>query len=141
MLSKRNKTADLDVEAGPSSRNVASTLPFEPITLIFRNLRYYVPLPKGMPVPQTGQGSAPAAPASAKGPQLELLKGLTGYAAPGVLTALMGGSGVCLLCCLNLCCTADAWQAGGWRMTSMLSSAPGTRCCDSDSGRKAAVRQ
>jgi hypothetical protein len=26
-------------------------------------------------------------------PQLELLKGITGYAEPGMLTALMGGSG------------------------------------------------
>lgn len=59
-------------------------LPFEPITLIFRDIRYFVPMPaaakKGL------------SPEQRKG-QLELLKGISGFVAPGVLTALMGGSG------------------------------------------------
>jgi hypothetical protein len=72
--------------------------------------RYYVPNPsyKGKraakkaapPAAPKGQGDveAPAGAAAApKGiefePELELLKGITGYAQPTVLMALMGGSG------------------------------------------------
>lgn len=50
------------------------TLPFEPITLAFEDLRYYVPDP-------SGHG------------ELELLRGVYGVFRPGVLTALMGASG------------------------------------------------
>ena len=48
-------------------------LPFEPITLTFNDLHYYVPKPGGG--------------------ELELLKGIYGVFRPGVLTALMGASG------------------------------------------------
>jgi len=48
-------------------------LPFEPITVTFRDVRYFVPLEGGG--------------------ELELLKGITGAFRPGVLTALMGASG------------------------------------------------
>ncbi|KAG1677137.1 hypothetical protein FOA52_000943 [Chlamydomonas sp. UWO 241] len=53
-------------------------IPFEPITLVWQNLQYFVPNPSKTP-------DAPA--------ELELLKGITGWAKPGELTALMGGSG------------------------------------------------
>jgi ABC-type transport system involved in cytochrome bd biosynthesis fused ATPase/permease subunit len=50
------------------------SLPFEPITLAFQDLHYYVPNPAG-----SGE--------------LALLKGIYGVFRPGVLTALMGASG------------------------------------------------
>jgi ABC-type transport system involved in cytochrome bd biosynthesis fused ATPase/permease subunit len=50
------------------------TLPFDPVTLTFNDLHYYVPKPGG-----------PG--------ELELLKGIYGVFRPGVLTALMGASG------------------------------------------------
>ncbi|CAK4777388.1 unnamed protein product, partial [Aphanomyces euteiches] len=48
---------------------------FVPVTLVFKDLHYFVPNPtKGEP-------------------ELELLKGVSGYALPGTVTALMGSSG------------------------------------------------
>lgn len=52
----------------------ALNLPFEPITLTFHDLHYFVPNPAG-----SGE--------------LELLQGIYGVFQPGVLTALMGASG------------------------------------------------
>ncbi|KAK9807392.1 hypothetical protein WJX73_000014 [Symbiochloris irregularis] len=88
-------------EAHPQGQ-ASSSLPFEPLTLVFKDLQYFVPAPKGSLPPsaaatgggntQFTEGSKQAAGDSGR-PQLELLKSLTGYAAPGVLTALMGGSG------------------------------------------------
>ena len=53
--------------------------------------------PKGQANPLAAGGAAaapPAAPQPVEVPKkLELLKGITGYAEPGQLTALMGGSG------------------------------------------------
>lgn len=97
MLSKPAKVLEQDLEAGRAGNaSVASALPFEPITLIFRDLSYYVPVPKGAPAAAQQPAGAAALGSKqdkTKDGQLQLLKGLTGYAAPGVLTALMGGSG------------------------------------------------
>ena len=49
-----------------------------------QDLRYFVDAPSKAKSDNQSNGN-PA--------KLELLKGITGYAAPGVLTALMGGSG------------------------------------------------
>ncbi|POM80711.1 ABC Superfamily [Phytophthora palmivora] len=49
---------------------------FVPVTVAFQDLHYYVPDPKNL-----------------KGAQLELLKGINGFAVPGSITALMGSSG------------------------------------------------
>eukprot|EP00884_Botryococcus_braunii_P019076 jgi/Botrbrau1/5852/Bobra.0366s0033.1 len=62
----------------------AQGLPFEPITLIFRELRYFVPMPKA---------AKKSLPGNRRRDRLELLKGISAFVAPGVLTALMGGSG------------------------------------------------
>ncbi|GAX73712.1 hypothetical protein CEUSTIGMA_g1165.t1 [Chlamydomonas eustigma] len=56
------------------------SIPFELVTLVWRDLRYFVPNPSF--------GKDSGAPS-----ELELLKGITGFAEPGQLTALMGGSG------------------------------------------------
>ncbi|RAW25886.1 ABC transporter G family member 34 [Phytophthora cactorum] len=49
---------------------------FVPVTVAFQDLHYWVPDPK-----------------NPKGEQLELLKGINGFAVPGSITALMGSSG------------------------------------------------
>ena len=69
------------LKKGSSSNGVLDqhgmVLPFDPITITFRDLHYYVPTPE----PQRVRD----------GPkELELLKGITGAFRPGVLTALMG---------------------------------------------------
>ncbi|GIL42549.1 hypothetical protein Vafri_515 [Volvox africanus] len=74
---------------GADSRDVhlvvdVGKLPFTPITLVFQDLRYLVPNPC------KGQKGADGTLAPDK---LELLKGITGFAVPGSMTALMGGSG------------------------------------------------
>lgn len=51
---------------------------------LLQDLRYFVDAPSKA----KSDNQSKADPA-----KLELLKGITGYAAPGVLTALMGGSG------------------------------------------------
>ena len=95
MLTARSLKPPPDVETAQSIGTVESGLPFEPLTLIFRNLRYFVPAPKGSAL-SAGKDKQAGSEGSSKDKglaQLELLKSLTGYAAPGVLTALMGGSG------------------------------------------------
>eukprot|EP00877_Chromochloris_zofingiensis_P010755 jgi/Chrzof1/5933/Cz16g21030.t1 len=104
--------------AGTTGMDISSSLPFQPITLVFRDLRYYVPNPAynagccgrppkpaakaagaGKPGPdvESGDGAAAAAAGTFEPlevpAKLELLKGITGYAVPGELMALMGGSG------------------------------------------------
>ncbi|DBB03271.1 TPA: hypothetical protein ACH3X3_010666 [Trebouxia sp. C0006] len=70
------------VTGGPVS--LSSSLPFTPINLIFRDLKYFVDAPsKAKSDNQSKENPA----------KLELLKGITGFSCPGVLTALMGGSG------------------------------------------------
>ncbi|KAG2439064.1 hypothetical protein HYH02_006591 [Chlamydomonas schloesseri] len=60
-------------------------LPYTPITLVFEDLRYFVPNPSAGVKPAPGAEAPPA--------RLELLKGITGFSLPGSMTALMGGSG------------------------------------------------
>uniref|UniRef100_A0A7N2KZZ9 ABC transporter domain-containing protein n=1 Tax=Quercus lobata TaxID=97700 RepID=A0A7N2KZZ9_QUELO len=56
-------------------------LPFTPISLTFKDIRYSVTMPKAIEVQGVSQN------------RLELLKGVSGAFRPGVLTALMGISG------------------------------------------------
>lgn len=105
--------------AGSGQLDIASSLPFQPISLAFRDLRYEVPNPsysrraakraatakKAADAAAAGVAAADgnvgaAAPPQAAPPpdihareHLVLLDGITGYAEPRVLTALMGGSG------------------------------------------------
>jgi hypothetical protein len=84
-----------DAERGTvasDSRGLVSTVAFTPVTLVCRDIRYFVDLPKGAPPPPTPQEGTPAADPDVAG-KLELLKGVSFHAEPGVLTALMGGSG------------------------------------------------
>lgn len=60
-----------------------SAIPFTPITVVWQDLKYFVPNPSWK------KGLGPDGPPE----RLELLKGITGFAEPGSLTALMGGSG------------------------------------------------
>jgi len=55
-------------------QQISATMPFEPMTLAWEDLHYYVDLPKG-------------------GETLELLSGISAYAKPGDMTSLMGSSG------------------------------------------------
>ncbi|KAK9829450.1 hypothetical protein WJX72_005937 [[Myrmecia] bisecta] len=82
---RKPKVDMVDPEAPANGASIQSSLPFEPVTLVFRDLRYFVDAPAG--AAQTDNSSP-----EMKG-KLELLKGITGFAPPGVLTALMGGSG------------------------------------------------
>ena len=61
-------------QTGGADGSKALNLPFQPVTLTFNDLHYFVPNPKG-------EG------------ELELLRGAYGVFRPGVLTALMGASG------------------------------------------------
>ncbi|KXZ56523.1 hypothetical protein GPECTOR_1g47 [Gonium pectorale] len=94
---KQPAAADGAAAAGSVSLAVgAGRLPFTPITLVFQDLRYFVPNPAKAQSKDKGKGKGaggvggvdPAIP-----DRLELLKGITGFAAPGSMTALMGGSG------------------------------------------------
>uniref|UniRef100_A0A7S3UDR3 ABC transporter domain-containing protein n=1 Tax=Picocystis salinarum TaxID=88271 RepID=A0A7S3UDR3_9CHLO len=61
--------------SGPVGFSASKDFPMEPLVLSFEKIRYLVPMP-GNPKEN-----------------LELLKGVSGYAVPGTLTALMGSSG------------------------------------------------
>mmetsp|Transcript_17709 Transcript_17709/g.49550 ORF Transcript_17709/g.49550 Transcript_17709/m.49550 type:complete len:1558 (-) Transcript_17709:317-4990(-) len=81
VLSQLTKSARSLAQSGVlSSMGKTSKLPFQPLTLVWKDLHYFVPFPKGKDAKDTPK-------------ELELLKGITGYAQPGTLTALMGGSG------------------------------------------------
>ncbi|KAJ1423367.1 P-loop containing nucleoside triphosphate hydrolase protein, partial [Ochromonadaceae sp. CCMP2298] len=67
--------ADGEAEGGTEVEAAAVEIPFEPVTLSFRDVWYSV-TPKG-----------------SKGEELDLLKGVSGYFEPGTVTALMGSSG------------------------------------------------
>jgi len=71
-----------EVAHPPSARRPSHTmgapLSFTPVTLVFKHLWYSVELPK----PQGGGKE-----------RVELVKGVSGYAKPGTMTALMGSSG------------------------------------------------
>mmetsp|Transcript_4643 Transcript_4643/g.13342 ORF Transcript_4643/g.13342 Transcript_4643/m.13342 type:complete len:1521 (-) Transcript_4643:659-5221(-) len=62
-----------------------ATLDFEPITLVVRHLSYFVPAPPGIDPKKLEDSQQPG--------KLQLLRDLTFSCEPGVLTALMGGSG------------------------------------------------
>eukprot|EP00887_Chlorella_sp_A99_P006644 scaffold3.g6644.t1 len=64
-------------------------VPFTPVTLVTRDLRYYVPDPSSGTAPGVVKGSADK---EIEG-KLELLKGINLFAEPGNLVSLMGGSG------------------------------------------------
>ncbi|MEW5297917.1 MAG: hypothetical protein WDW36_001095 [Sanguina aurantia] len=90
--------------------DISGSLPFTPVSLVFHNLRYTVPNPAysakvakaeaaaaaAHPVTHDveAKGAVPAVTRTNAGKEkLELLAGMTGFALPGVLLALMGGSG------------------------------------------------
>lgn len=67
-------------------------LPFEPLCLTFRNMDYYVDMPKAMDT--TDPEKIGPRPAEVDGvTMLQLLKDCSGVFQPGVLTALVGSSG------------------------------------------------
>jgi ABC-type multidrug transport system ATPase subunit/ABC-type multidrug transport system permease subunit len=74
-------------ENGRSKQKVA--VPFDPISIVCRDVKYYVPDPSSGSHPNVIKGSDDK---SIEG-KLQLLKGISFYAKPGELTALMGGSG------------------------------------------------
>lgn len=88
-----------DLEAGASTRlgfareKTTMGLPFTPTTLAFRNLTYTVKLPSGEPI--------------------DLLHGVSGYAKPGTLTALMGSSGAGKTTLLDVRVRMYLLRAGG----------------------------
>lgn len=61
----------------PSASSASACLPFDPVTLVFKHMWYSVEVPKA-------QGGTV---------RTELLKGVSGYAKPSKMTALMGSSG------------------------------------------------
>eukprot|EP00879_Flechtneria_rotunda_P006755 GHRR01007099.1.p1 GENE.GHRR01007099.1~~GHRR01007099.1.p1 ORF type:complete len:1177 (+),score=387.98 GHRR01007099.1:1343-4873(+) len=63
----------------------ALALPFQPMSVAFRGINYYVDVPAG------AAGGRPTGPGGK--PELQLLHNITGSFRPGVLTALMGVSG------------------------------------------------
>jgi ABC-type multidrug transport system ATPase subunit len=65
----------------------APDTPFQPLALVWRDIHYFVPMPAAAEGKNGGKSQ------SAAKAELELLKGVTGYARPSSLTALMGGSG------------------------------------------------
>lgn len=65
------------------------TVPFQPISLVCKDVKYYVPDPSGGEHPNVVKKSGDK---EIEG-TLQLLKGISFHAEPGKLTALMGGSG------------------------------------------------
>ena len=65
------------------------SVPFDPISLVCKDVKYYVPDPSGGSHPGVVKGSGDK---DIEG-SLQLLKGINFHAEPGKLTALMGGSG------------------------------------------------
>ncbi|KAJ8530433.1 hypothetical protein ON010_g14479 [Phytophthora cinnamomi] len=75
----QSPTADKDKEVSTDEVGIAitaSTAKAPPVTLAFHELWYSVPMPGGK-----------------KGEDIDLLQGVSGYAKPGTMTALMGSSG------------------------------------------------
>lgn len=73
----------------PDDIGKATVVRFDPITLVCKNLQYFVPDPSGGTSPGVVKGTSDK---DIEG-KLQLLKGIDFYAEPGKLTALMGGSG------------------------------------------------
>jgi ABC-type multidrug transport system ATPase subunit/ABC-type multidrug transport system permease subunit len=83
------RLSPLPSKAADKAAAAAVAVPFTPITLVCRNIRYYVPDPSKGAAPGVVKDSSDS---EIEG-KLELLKGIDLYAEPGSLTALMGGSG------------------------------------------------
>jgi ABC-type multidrug transport system ATPase subunit len=81
----------MDIEAGQEGAGAQAhgmVLPFMPLTMTFRDMHYWVPLPGEM------QGKSAPNINKVHGKQmLELLRGITSAFRPGILTCLMGVSG------------------------------------------------
>lgn len=73
----------------PNVAGKAAPVKFDPISLVCKDLKYYVPDPSGGSSAGVVKGSEDK---DIEG-KLQLLKGIDFYAEPGKLTALMGGSG------------------------------------------------
>ncbi|CAM6091398.1 unnamed protein product [Calypogeia fissa] len=71
----------IDETDGPASRRPGLVLPFQPLSIAFQNVNYFVDMPPGM----KEQGVLED--------RLQLLTDVSGAFRPGVLTALMGVSG------------------------------------------------
>ncbi|KAL3150185.1 hypothetical protein ABBQ32_000044 [Trebouxia sp. C0010 RCD-2024] len=76
-----------NAEEGKGKAASGMVLPFDPMTMTFRDLHYYVPIPK-----ESAAGKANVHNEGGQ-PMLELLLGISGAFRPGVLTCLMGVSG------------------------------------------------
>ncbi|CAD7702122.1 unnamed protein product [Ostreobium quekettii] len=74
--------AEKGTAGGMQEYSVSRALPFEPITIVYKNIRYFVDVPKQLKNDKRVVGG-----------KLQLLQGITGYARPGSLDALMGGTG------------------------------------------------
>ncbi|XP_027329792.1 pleiotropic drug resistance protein 3 [Abrus precatorius] len=79
-IDANNKTADSLVESSVESRK-GLVLPFQPLTVAFRDVQYYIDIPLEM----RNRGFTQK--------KLQLLSDITGSFRPGILTALMGISG------------------------------------------------
>ncbi|BDA47962.1 ABC transporter G family member 36 [Coccomyxa sp. Obi] len=79
---KVHAAVDVEAKGADAEVDLVSSLPFTPITLVYRDLQYFVAMPGKKQVGEDG-----------KRKRLELLKPMSGAAVPGQLTALMGGSG------------------------------------------------
>lgn len=81
--------------AHTSSRGLAvsRSLAFQPVSVVWRHLSYYVTVPKGLAGPAAANIMCEDCSDAALVGKKRLLNDLTGFARPGVLTALMGGSG------------------------------------------------
>ena len=87
--SASSKEASGSATIAETPQQPKAVVAFLPITLVCRDIRYYVNDPSGGTAAGVVKDSADAAIAG----KLELLKGLHISAEPGSLTALMGGSG------------------------------------------------
>mmetsp|Transcript_9242 Transcript_9242/g.27733 ORF Transcript_9242/g.27733 Transcript_9242/m.27733 type:complete len:1604 (+) Transcript_9242:484-5295(+) len=69
-------------------------LPFTPLALTFKDMHYYVALPKSTDTSDPDKlGPKVSTPPGQSKPMLELLRGISGTFCPGILTALVGVSG------------------------------------------------
>ncbi|KAH1153472.1 hypothetical protein AAZX31_18G062400 [Glycine max] len=79
--SKESSNKNGSKSSGDDGKAKGMSLPFEPMTMTFHGVNYYVDMPKEI----ANQGIAET--------RLKLLSNVSGVFAPGVLTALMGSSG------------------------------------------------
>lgn len=80
--------AAVTVHVAASAASAASALPFTPISLVFRNIKYTVPIAARTEVDPVTKAKK-TIPATTK----VLLQNVSGFAMPGTVTALMGASG------------------------------------------------